>query len=80
MWPCQGKSLFMPLRVLLTGKLHGPDMGSTVVLLYKAGKSGAVAPQVEFVTLDQRFNLLKAVEWASLQKDQPVLESATSVP
>ncbi|KAL3514923.1 hypothetical protein ACH5RR_021825 [Cinchona calisaya] len=76
----KGKSLFMPLRVLLTGKLHGPDMGSTVLLLYKAGKSGAVAPQVEFVTLDQRFKLLREVEWTSFQNDQPVLQSATTAP
>ena len=52
----------MPLRVLLTGKLHGPDMGSTVLLLYKAGKAGAVASQVEFLTLDQRCNLLREIE------------------
>ncbi|XP_027089257.1 glutamate--tRNA ligase, chloroplastic/mitochondrial-like isoform X2 [Coffea arabica] len=76
----KGKSLFMPLRVLLTGKLHGPEMGSTVLLLYKAGKSGAVASQVEFLTLDQRFNLLREIEWTSFQRDQPVLQSATGVP
>ncbi|XP_027184830.1 glutamate--tRNA ligase, chloroplastic/mitochondrial-like isoform X2 [Coffea eugenioides] len=76
----KGKSLFMPLRVLLTGKLHGPDMGSTVLLLYKAGKFGAVASQVEFLTLDQRFNLLREIEWTSFQRDQPVLQSATGVP
>ncbi|XP_027087309.2 glutamate--tRNA ligase, chloroplastic/mitochondrial [Coffea arabica] len=76
----KGKSLFMPLRVLLTGKLHGPDMGSTVLLLYKAGKAGAVASQVEFLTLDQRCNLLREIEWTSFQRDQPVLQSATGVP
>ncbi|BFG40568.1 hypothetical protein CerSpe_268420 [Prunus speciosa] len=27
----KGKSLFMPLRVLLTGKLHGPDIGASVL-------------------------------------------------
>lgn len=70
----------MPLRVLLTGKLHGPDIGSTVVLLYKAGKSGAVGSHIEFLTLDQRFNLLREVDWTSFQKDQPVLQSTTSVP
>ncbi|CAK7349667.1 unnamed protein product [Dovyalis caffra] len=32
-----GKSFFMPLRVLLSGKLHGPDMGSCIILLHQAG-------------------------------------------
>lgn len=76
----QGKSLFIPLRLLLTGKLHGPDMGSSVLLLYKAGKSGATAPEFGFVTLDDRLNFVREVEWTSTQKDQPVLESAASSP
>ncbi|MCD7466048.1 hypothetical protein HAX54_002395 [Datura stramonium] len=46
----KGKSLFMPLRVLLTGKLHGPDIGATTVLLYNAGTSGSVVPQAGVVT------------------------------
>ncbi|CAK7355535.1 unnamed protein product [Dovyalis caffra] len=33
----QGKSLFMLVRVLLTGKLHGPDIGSSIILLHQAG-------------------------------------------
>lgn len=66
----------MPLRVLLTGKLHGPDIGSSVVLLYKAGKSGIVASQVGFVTLDERFKMLREVDWESFSKDPPILESA----
>ena len=66
----QGKSLFMPLRVLLTGKLHGPAMDSTVILVHKAGTSGAVAPQSGFVSLDERFKILKEVDWESLQKQQ----------
>ncbi|CAI9110437.1 OLC1v1010456C1 [Oldenlandia corymbosa var. corymbosa] len=72
----KGKALFMPLRLLLTGKLHGPDMGTSIVLLYKAGKSGAVAPGHGFVALDERLNLLRDVEWTSIQKDQEVVESA----
>lgn len=66
----KGKSLFMPLRVLLTGKLHGPAMDSTVILVHKAGTSGAVAPQSGFVSLDERFKILKEVDWESLQRQQ----------
>ncbi|CAL0305981.1 unnamed protein product [Lupinus luteus] len=75
----KGKSLFMPLRLLLTGKLHGPDMGASVLLLYKAGKSGIVAPEVGFVTLEERFEMLRQVNWETLSKDHPVKETATSV-
>ncbi|XP_022896649.1 glutamate--tRNA ligase, chloroplastic/mitochondrial [Olea europaea var. sylvestris] len=74
----KGKSLFMPLRVLLTGKLHGPDMGAGVLLLYKAGRSGIVAPQTGFVTLDERFKILREVEWQSFNKDNPIMESTVA--
>ncbi|KAF5760389.1 putative glutamate--tRNA ligase [Helianthus annuus] len=67
----KGKSLFMPLRVLLTGKLHGPDMGEGIVLIYRAGTSGIVAPQVGFVTLEQRLESLKQVDWEAFSKVEP---------
>lgn len=69
----------MPLRVLLTGKLHGPDMGAGLLLVYKAGRCGVVAPHSEFVTLDERFKILRQVEWESLNTDNPTLESAGTV-
>lgn len=59
----------MPLRVLLTGKLHGPDMGGSISLIYKAGQSGAVNPQSGFVSLDERFKILKEVDWDTLNKE-----------
>ncbi|MDQ6998285.1 MAG: glutamate--tRNA ligase [Mariprofundus sp.] len=37
---CKGKALFMPLRVALSGALHGPDMSSVVTFL---GSEGVVA-------------------------------------
>ncbi|XP_076944790.1 glutamate--tRNA ligase, chloroplastic/mitochondrial-like [Bidens hawaiensis] len=67
----KGKSLFMPLRVLLTGKLHGPDMGESIVLIYRAGTSGIVTPQVGFVTLEQRLESLKQVDWEAFGKVEP---------
>ncbi|KAF5186321.1 Glutamate--trna ligase [Thalictrum thalictroides] len=75
----KGKSLFMPLRLLLTGKLHGPDMVSSILLLYKAGKNGLIAPQAGFLTLDERFKILREVDWEGFNKDQPPLESAAVV-
>lgn len=75
----KGKSLFMPLRVLLTGKLHGPDMGASVLLLYKAGKYDVVAPEAGFVTLDERFNMLKQINWESVNQDQTLLEPTATL-
>lgn len=69
----------MPLRVLLTGKLHGPEMEAGLLLIYKAGRSGVVAPHSGFVTLDERFNIIRQLEWESLSKDNPTLEAASSV-
>ncbi|OVA00688.1 Glutamyl/glutaminyl-tRNA synthetase [Macleaya cordata] len=75
----KGKSLFMPLRVLLTGKLHGPDMGASIILLHKAGSCGVVTPEAGFVTLDERFNMLREVDWEAFNRDQPHLEESASV-
>ena len=75
----QGKSLFMPLRLLLTGKLHGPDMGASVILLYKAGIAGIIAPEVEFVSLDERFKMLRQINWETLSQVQPFRETANSL-
>lgn len=69
----------MPLRVLLTGKLHGPEMGEGLLLIYKAGRCGAVGPQSGFVRLDERFKMLREVKWDSLDKDSPTVESADAV-
>nr|CAB3445357.1 unnamed protein product [Digitaria exilis] len=65
-----GKGLFMPLRILLTGKLHGPEMVGSITLIHKAGICGAVTPQSNFLTLDERFRILKEVDWESLVKEQ----------
>lgn len=74
----KGKLLFMPLRVLLTGKLHGPDMGASILLIHKAGTHSIVSPRAEFVTLDERFRILRQVDWEALKKDQPALESVAA--
>nr|XP_029122792.1 glutamate--tRNA ligase, chloroplastic/mitochondrial isoform X2 [Elaeis guineensis] len=76
----KGRSLFMPIRLLLTGKLHGPDMGASIVLIYKAGTCGAVSPQAGFVTLDERFKILRELRWEALNKEaEPHAESVATV-
>ncbi|RVW48257.1 Glutamate--tRNA ligase, chloroplastic/mitochondrial [Vitis vinifera] len=42
----------------------------------KSWNLGVVAPQVGFVTLEDRFKMLREVEWEALNKDRPPLESA----
>ena len=54
----------------MTGKLHGPDMGGSIALVHKAGICGAVTPQSNFVNLDERFRILKEVDWESLMTAQ----------
>ncbi|KAJ8769031.1 hypothetical protein K2173_024027 [Erythroxylum novogranatense] len=75
----KGKSLFMPLRLLLTGKLHGPDMGTSILLLHKAATSGIVSPQAGFVSLSERFAILRQMDWERLNEDQPPMESVVTV-
>ncbi|KAK8958014.1 hypothetical protein KSP39_PZI000106 [Platanthera zijinensis] len=59
----KGKSLFMPLRVLLTGKLHGPEMGGSIILIYKAGVCGIISPHAGFKTLGDRLKILREMDW-----------------
>ncbi|KAF5733333.1 glutamate--tRNA ligase chloroplastic/mitochondrial [Tripterygium wilfordii] len=72
----KGKSLFMPLRVLLTGKLHGPEMAASIILLHKAGTCGIVASEAGFVPLSERFNMMRQIDWEALSQNQQPLESA----
>nr|VDC95302.1 unnamed protein product [Brassica oleracea] len=75
----KGKSLFMPLRVLLTGKLHGPEMATSIVLIHKAGSPGIVAPQAEFVSMEERIKILREMDWEALNKGESVpLESTAA--
>jgi glutamyl-tRNA synthetase len=45
-------------------------MGASITLIHKAGICGAVTPQSNFVTVDERFRMLKEVDWESLVKEQ----------
>lgn len=67
----------MPMRVLLTGKLHGPDMGSSICLLHKAGRCGVITNEVGFKTLDERFKILRDIDWDAISKDKQAEPVAT---
>ena len=54
----KGKRLFMPLRIALTGNMHGPDVGEILALL--AAEDGDVAAPGALVPLPQRMERLRA--------------------
>eukprot|EP00250_Pteridium_aquilinum_P019075 c24280_g3_i1 orf=227-2053(-) len=64
----KGKRLFMPIRLLITGKTVGPDIGSAVDLLYKAEISGMVSAKAGLVTFDERIKRLKAINWDNVSE------------
>ncbi|KAK3257933.1 hypothetical protein CYMTET_33000 [Cymbomonas tetramitiformis] len=55
----KGKRLFMPLRILITGRMQGPDVGEQLSLL-SIGE-GEVVEEGLFMTLDERMATLKTV-------------------
>ncbi|MCO5610754.1 hypothetical protein L7F22_064995 [Adiantum nelumboides] len=64
----KGKRLFMPIRLLITGKTAGPDIGSVVELLHRAETSGIVHAQAGLVTLDERMKRLKDIDWDTVSQ------------
>ena len=50
----------MPMRLALTGNLHGPDVGEQLVLLQQARQPGALPQAAACDTLDMRLAQLKA--------------------
>merc|ERR1712151_1015857 len=54
----KGKRLFMPVRVALTARMQGPDVGDVLALLSVAEDGGAAADKL--VSLDARIEALKA--------------------
>jgi methionine--tRNA ligase beta chain len=64
----KGKDLFMPLRMVMTGRMAGPDLPAQLRLLGLA--AGSV--QVEYVPLDERM--------VALQREVATLEAAPKAP
>lgn len=55
----KGKGLFMPLRIALSGRTHGPDLGTVVKILVLAERGGVPKGCDAHVTLDQRLRILE---------------------
>ena len=54
----KGKPLFHTVRLALTGRMSGPDVGDQLNLLHLA--KGVVGPSVPIVNLDSRINILRS--------------------
>ena len=63
----KGKGLFHPIRLALTGRMSGPDVGDQVKLLYLASSEDAI-PVGNYVTLEQRMKVLEGVDVAALKE------------
>eukprot|EP00246_Nothoceros_aenigmaticus_P003519 TRINITY_DN14694_c0_g1_i1.p1 TRINITY_DN14694_c0_g1~~TRINITY_DN14694_c0_g1_i1.p1 ORF type:complete len:314 (-),score=49.67 TRINITY_DN14694_c0_g1_i1:432-1373(-) len=61
----KGKRLFMPVRIALTGRMHGPDIGAAVAAIPKAERSRLIKVD-SFIPLDQRISILRDVNWAAV--------------
>ncbi|CAK7324232.1 unnamed protein product [Dovyalis caffra] len=54
-------------------------MGSSIILLHQAGTRGIVSSQAVFVRLNERFEVLREIDWDALNKNQPPLEPAAAI-
>lgn len=59
----KGKRLFMPIRIALTGRMQGPDVGE--VMRFLSLESGDVQAPHQVVTLDERMKILRT--WVDSQ-------------
>ena len=73
----KGKDLFHPVRLCLTGRMSGPDVGDQLRLLALAGQSGAVLPAYPLTSLSDRLAALSAFSIADALK---VVEAAAAAP
>lgn len=77
----KGKRLFMPVRVLLTGKMAGPDVGSTLNLLLKFEEEGVLGEKgqsifVPFGTRIQKLRELREKMGSQVEAESKVGASA----
>ena len=58
----KGKGLFHPVRLALTGRMSGPDVGDQLVLIHSA--ASVLNPSFPYVPLMERINYLKTLNIA----------------
>eukprot|EP00475_Leptophrys_vorax_P005656 TRINITY_DN13403_c0_g1_i1.p1 TRINITY_DN13403_c0_g1~~TRINITY_DN13403_c0_g1_i1.p1 ORF type:complete len:525 (-),score=36.28 TRINITY_DN13403_c0_g1_i1:72-1460(-) len=75
----KGKRLFMPIRVLLTGRMHGPDVGETLLMLQRAEKDKALGANASLVTVDERLQRLRETDVAAVAAAAKAGETVSAV-
>lgn len=55
----KGKNLFHPVRLCLTSRMSGPDVGDQLQLLALSAASGIVEASYPIAAIDERINMLK---------------------
>lgn len=56
----------MPVRVLLTGSMKGPEVGAVLDLVREGETTGSVTEKAGLVPLDARIKILREVDWAAV--------------
>jgi glutamyl-tRNA synthetase len=59
----------MPVRICLTGRMQGPDIGSVLELLKEGESTGIVTSKGGLVPLAQRIQMLKDVDWSAIPQE-----------
>jgi glutamyl-tRNA synthetase len=62
----KGKRLFMPMRIALTGRMAGPDVGEQLEVLAKIASPAEIAEADAYVPVPERLAALKS--WLAAQK------------
>jgi glutamyl-tRNA synthetase len=56
----------MPVRIALTGRMQGPEMGTILRLLREGETSGIITEKGSLVPLSERIKVLREVDWTAV--------------
>jgi glutamyl-tRNA synthetase len=56
----------MPIRIALTGRMQGPDMGAILRLLREGETSSIITEKGSLVPLSERIKVLREVDWTAV--------------
>jgi glutamyl-tRNA synthetase len=56
----------MPVRIALTGRMQGPEMGTILRLLREGETNGIITEKGSLVPLSERIKVLREVDWTAV--------------
>lgn len=56
----------MPIRIALTGRMQGPEMGAILRLLREGETSSIITEKGSLVPLSERIKVLREVDWTAV--------------